>query len=128
MKILFLTVSRITNISTRGIYVDLLRKFRDEGHDIYVATPSERRYHENTSLIRNDNVTILRIKTLNLQKTNSIEKGLSTLLIEYQFLRAIKKHFSGVSLTWFITPLHLLHLQRWLAISSSKMALYLIYF
>ncbi len=106
MKVLFLTSVRISNISDRGIYNDLLRKFRDEGHDLYIATPSERRYRETTSLIKRDNVIILRIKTLNIQKTNIIEKGLSTLLIEYQFLSNIKKHFTGIcfDLVLFSTP------------------------
>lgn len=35
MKTLFLTMSRITGISNRGIYTDLMRKFRSEGHNIY---------------------------------------------------------------------------------------------
>jgi glycosyltransferase involved in cell wall biosynthesis len=37
------------------------------------------------------------VRTFNLQKTNLIEKGLGTLAIEYQFLAAIKKHFSAVN-------------------------------
>ena len=31
MNVIFLTVSRIFNVEARGIYTDLLRKFRDEG-------------------------------------------------------------------------------------------------
>lgn len=106
MKVLFLTLARIIDISTRGIYEDLMRKFQDEGHELIIATPSERRYKEKTSLIQNNNIFILKIKILNIQKTNIIEKGLSTILIEYHFLRAIKKYFKGVcfDLVLYSTP------------------------
>lgn len=44
MKILFLTMSSsFSNIEARGIYTDLMRKFRDEGHDVYIIHPNERR-------------------------------------------------------------------------------------
>ena len=39
MNIIFLTISRITDINARGIYTDLMRKFRDEGNQIYIVTP-----------------------------------------------------------------------------------------
>ena len=43
------------------------------------------------------NATFLNVKTLNIQKTNFIEKGISTLTIEKLFLNAIKKYFSKVA-------------------------------
>ena len=106
MKILFLTVVRINEISTRGIYTDLIRKFVEEGHELFIVTPTERRYKEKTSLINNNNVTILRIKTLNIQKVNILEKGLSTLLIEKQFLRSIKRRLPKIQfdLVLYSTP------------------------
>jgi glycosyltransferase involved in cell wall biosynthesis len=106
VKILFLTISRITDVSARGIYTDLIRYFRDKGHDIYIVSPTERRYRQTTTLIRTDNLTILLIKTLNIQKTNILEKGLSTILIEYQFLNAIKKYLPEllIDLILYSTP------------------------
>jgi glycosyltransferase involved in cell wall biosynthesis len=95
VNLLFLTIGKINDISTRGIYEDLIRKFHNEGHNVFVATPTERRYKEKTRLIQNGNVLIIKIKTLNIQKTNIIEKGLASILLEYQFLCAIKKYFSG---------------------------------
>lgn len=106
MNILFLTLIKIDEISERGIYTDLIRKFRDEGHNVYVTTPIERRFDKKTELILQDNVTILRVKTLNIQKTNVVEKGLATLMIEYQFNYQIKKHFSNIKfdLVLYSTP------------------------
>jgi glycosyltransferase involved in cell wall biosynthesis len=106
MNILFLTLSRTTDINNRGIYTDLMRKFRDEGHSVYIVSPLERRFQQNTNISKIEGITLLKIKTLNIQKTNLIEKGISTLLIEHQFLAGIKKYFSGIrfDLVLYSTP------------------------
>lgn len=106
MNILFLTISRIDDISARGIYTDLMRKFRDEGHNVYIVTPTERRYKKGTTITEQEGVNVLKVKTLNIQKTNLIEKGIGTLLIDYQFLRAVKKCFASVKfdLILYSTP------------------------
>ena len=106
MNILFLTLSRINNIEDRGIYTDLMRKFRNEGHRIYIVSPNERRFGLGTSLKENQGVRILNVKTLNIQKTNVFEKGLGTLLLERQYRCAIRKYFKGVTfdLILYSTP------------------------
>ena len=106
LNILFLTVARIDSIAERGIYTDLLRKFIKEGHHITMITPSERRYNRKTQLIEEDGAKTLRIKTLNIQKTNAIEKGIGTLLLEKQFNRGIKKYLaeSKFDLILYSTP------------------------
>jgi glycosyltransferase involved in cell wall biosynthesis len=73
-----------------------MRKFRDEGHDVYIVTPTERRLKQKTTLKKQDGITLLKIKILNIQKTSLFEKGISTLLIEHWFLTGIKKNISGV--------------------------------
>ena len=97
---------RISVVKTRGIYQDLMRKFRDEGHTVYIVTPSERRLALDTSLTEKDGVHILNVKTLNLQKTNDIEKGVGQVLVESQFTSAIKKYLSDVKfdLVLYSTP------------------------
>ena len=92
MNILFLTVSRINDLSERGIYTDLMRKFRDEGHNVYVVSPSERRFKQVTGLRESHGTKLLKVKTLNIQKTNVIEKGIGTILLQYQFLLVINKY------------------------------------
>lgn len=99
-------MSRMTGIAYHGIYGDLMRKFRDEGHNLYIVSPRERSLHQNTGLEEADGVHILGVKTLNLQKTSVIEKGVGQILVETQFKRAIKKHLSGKSfdLILYTTP------------------------
>ena len=103
---IFLTMSRFTNIGKRGIYPDLLRKFRAEGWVIYIVAPHERSLGLPTELKEDDGVHILGVKTLNLQKTNAIEKGVGQVLVESQFTSAIKKYLSDVKfdLVLYSTP------------------------
>lgn len=106
MNILFLSMGRLDSVNDKGLYTDLLREFRDNNHNVYVATPIERKYKQNTVKYQEDSVTFLKIKTGNLKKVNLIEKGISTLLLEEIFLRAIKKYYSDVKfdLILYSTP------------------------
>lgn len=96
----------ITDIWERGIYTDLIRKFMTEGHRLHVVSPAERRMQQPTHLIEEGNCRLLRVKTTNLQKTNSIEKGIGQLMLERNFGRAIKKHLGDVDfdLIIYTTP------------------------
>lgn len=106
MNVLFLSLSGVYDIDAHGIYSDLLREFMKHNHHIYVVTPVERRKGEETQLIEQGNARILKVKTLNIQKTGIIEKGLGTVLIERQFLNAIKKYYGNVKfdLVLYATP------------------------
>lgn len=106
MKILFLSLSRFDDVNVRGIYSDLMREFIKRGNDVYIASPTERRFGKSTHLIESPNCHILKIKILNIQKTNIIEKGIGTLLLEGQFDRAIRKYWGEVKfdLVLYATP------------------------
>ena len=43
MNVLFLSLVLINSIEEKGIYTDLLREFRNNGHNVYVISPHERR-------------------------------------------------------------------------------------
>ena len=107
MNILFLTmVSGLRNVSASGIYTDLMRKFRDEGHEVYIIYPNERRTGLATSIEVSDGVHCLGVRTLNVTKTSIIEKGIGQLLLEDLFMRAMNKYFSDVrfDLILYSTP------------------------
>lgn len=106
MNTLFLTLVNINDINERNLYTDLMRKFRDEGHDVYIVTPAERRTKQKTGISKNHGITLLKIKILNIQKTNIFEKGISTLIIDKMFLAGIKKYIQGIhfDLILYSTP------------------------
>lgn len=97
MKILFLTMSSgFDNIEERGIYTDLMRMFRTEGHEVYIVYPNERRSGRSTGVLSYGKIHSLGVRTLNVTKTNLVEKGLGQLLLESQFKSALKKYFGNV--------------------------------
>ena len=106
MNVLFLTLVEFDTIQEHNIYSDLLREFVKNGHEVYVISPSEKRENKPTHVVKEDHATILRLQIGNTQKTNIIEKGISTLLIEPQFKAGIKKYFSDVKfdLVLYSTP------------------------
>lgn len=106
MNVLFLTLVNFDTIQKRNIYTDLLREFIKNGDKVFVVSPVERRLGEQTHLIDEPNAKILRLRIGNTQKTNLIEKGISTLLIEPQFKAGIKKYFADVTfhLVLYSTP------------------------
>lgn len=106
MNVLFLTLCYISDISERGIYTDLVREFIRKGHSLYIVVPAERRFRQPTELKESYGAKILKVKTLNIQKTNLIEKGIGTLLLEYQYRQAIHTYWKDVKfdLILYSTP------------------------
>lgn len=74
MNILFLSIGKLNNIEDKGLYTDLLRKFRDEGHNVVVVSPNEKRLNKPTEYVNENGVKFLRIRIGNITKTNIIEK------------------------------------------------------
>ena len=50
MNLIFLSMANITDVNNRGVAIDLIRKFRNEGHNVYIVSPRERRTGEKTHL------------------------------------------------------------------------------
>lgn len=106
MNLLFLTLLGFESLQERNIYTDLLREFVKTGHQVVAISPVEKRQDQETHLIREENATILRLRIGNTQKTNILEKGISTVMIEPTFKKAIRDYFSDVKfdLVLYSTP------------------------
>lgn len=106
MNLLFLTLLDFDSISEHNIYTDLLREFCNHGHKVHVISPIERRSGKQPRIIHGKNSTILKLRIGNTQKTNIIEKGISTVTLESTFISGIKRHFSDVKfdLVMYSTP------------------------
>lgn len=106
MNLLFLSLGRMENMKDKGIYTDLLREFNQNGHEVYVVSPREKRYGLPTELIVDEGIHSLKVRIGNIKKVNNIEKGLSTLYIQKQYIKAIKQYYSNVKfdLVLYTTP------------------------
>ncbi|MCI8416501.1 MAG: glycosyltransferase family 4 protein [Lachnospiraceae bacterium] len=106
MNVLFLTLLDFSTITEHNIYTDLLREFVNHGHRIYTISPVEKRMKQGTHIVKEKDSTILKLKIGNIQKTNVIEKGISTITIESTYIRAIKRWFGKIKfdLVLYTTP------------------------
>ncbi len=105
MNILFLTLANINSIHEKNIYTDLLREFIKDGHFVYMVSPLERRHRKKTHIVFEEKCTLLKVRVGNIQKTNVIEKGISTVLLESQFVKAIRKYCNNqFDLVLYSTP------------------------
>ena len=106
MKILFLSIGNLKDLLEHALYPDLLRSINEQGHEVYAVCANEKRNGQETTLSVEANINVLRVKTGNITKVNLIEKGISTILIETQFKKAIKKYFKDIKfdLVVYSTP------------------------
>ena len=96
MNVLFLSLLDINKFDEENIYMDVLNELIKRNYNVFIVSPVERRKKKNTYVIENNSSKILKVKVGNIQKTNIIEKGISTILIESQFKRAICKYLNGI--------------------------------
>ena len=103
MNVLFLSICIFT-ITDRGIYADLLREFIKNGHIIYILSAVEQIEKQEERVIQDNSFQIVKVKTGRIQKTNIIEKGINTILIEPRFKKAIKKYFKNIKFDLVLYP------------------------
>lgn len=96
MNILFLTMNPFKSIDMHNIYSDLMKIFVAHGHRPYIVTPREKSMGEETELCNYDDYSILKVKIGNTSNVSFIEKGISTVLLESQFNRAIDKYLRNI--------------------------------
>lgn len=73
---------------------------------MFVLTPNERRYRHKPTLVRGKNISILKVKSPNIQKTNAVSKWLSFYFLNGKYLRGINKYFANIKfdLILYSTP------------------------
>ena len=104
MNILFVSISGMSHLSGHSISLDLIHELKNNGHSIHVICSNERRNGQATSLCEENGCRILRVKTGNNKNTNIIEKGISNLMMPYQYNSAIKKYYSDVKFDLIMYP------------------------
>ncbi len=110
------------------MYSGLMRKFREEGHKVYIVSPMERYLHRPTTYNEYKDGALLRVKILNMQKANIFEKGLSTLLINSQYKNAIIKYLDDIQfdlITYSTPPITLTNVVKYLKKKNPNAITYL---
>lgn len=104
MNILFFSLGNYKTISEKGIYTDLLREFIKNKHNVIVLSANEKRVSEDSCIIKEEKCLIIEVYTGRIQKTNAIEKGINTILIETRYKNAIKKYCKEITFDLVLYP------------------------
>jgi len=100
LMILFPDINKDSNL-----YSDLAEEFRNNGHQVYLATLLEKKYNLNTYLENVKNLSILRVRAGNWFNTNSLlVKGITTLTIANYFKKDIERYFNKIKFDLVIYP------------------------
>lgn len=104
MNVLFLTLPFSTS-KVRSSYEELLRMFINDGHSVYVACANERNCGEKPGFSVQDGLHVLRVPTGRITgDIPFIEKGISTLMVDHIFQRAVRKQFKGIKFDLIMYP------------------------
>lgn len=82
------------------MYTTLLEEFVSHGHEVTVLAPGS----EKTGVYLENNIPVLRVKTLPIKNVPNYLKGISNLLLPHQFERALNKFYQGQSFDLIISP------------------------
>jgi len=104
MNLLFISLLDFSSLDERNIYTDLLSSIQEQGHDIFAVSPSESRTGKASAVIQAGSAHITKPRIGNIQKTNVVEKGISTVLLGSDLRRAIKRDFSDVRFDLVLYP------------------------
>lgn len=93
MKVLMLTIGQIDSLQKESVHINVIRALIGAGHSVSVLCSRERRLGLPTEYSVESGIKIVRLRTLNVTRCSLLEKGVSMLLLEHQFVGAIKKYF-----------------------------------
>lgn len=101
-KILFLMFAFPDMNKSFNMYTSMVKQFKKGGHEIAVIAPASK--GDATQIKMEGGVEVLRVKTLPIKNVPNYVKGLSNLLLPFQFKNAFRKHYGRNQFDWVILP------------------------
>lgn len=102
MKIIFLTLGFPKMKRMGYLYSPMVAQLDDHGHDITVVAP----VHDGneSGLLIEDGIKVIRVRTLPLFRVNMIRKGIANVMLPYFYKKALKKHNLNLDFDLIIIP------------------------
>ncbi len=100
MRVLFLMFAFPDMNKSFNMYTSLVEEFVARGHDVVVLAPDD----SGTGVRQEKGIPVLRVKTLPIKNVPNYLKGISNLLLPYQYERALNKHYRGQRFDLIIMP------------------------
>lgn len=104
MNVLFVLFT-LPHLSQTSMYSDFVNEFKNKGHNVYPMAPLFSESPNSYISIENE-IEVVRVKTFNVFSKKLFIKGISNLLISYQFRRAFKSfwEYKHIDLVIVSTP------------------------
>jgi glycosyltransferase involved in cell wall biosynthesis len=103
MNILFLTLAY--SLERNNLYTDLMDEFVKQGHSVFVCNPNERKSFGKTFCTNRNGVQVFSIPTGKITKTNFIQKGINTVLLEHRYCKSISQmDIPNIDVVIYSTP------------------------
>jgi glycosyltransferase involved in cell wall biosynthesis len=102
MRVLFLMFAFPDMNHSFNMYTALVEQFYKNGHQVFVVAPETA--DRKTSIRKENGIDVLRVYTLPIKNVSHYLKGVSNVLLPFQFGRAIKKFYPKVKFDLILTP------------------------
>ncbi|WP_152266619.1 glycosyltransferase family 4 protein [Agriterribacter humi] len=102
MRVLFLLLYHPEPYESSNLYADLIDEFEKNGHEVTVVSAAKE--NQPSTLKREKDIEVLRVKTQKIFNVHPLLKGIATVRMPYQFKRAIKKYLSKYEFDLVVTP------------------------
>jgi glycosyltransferase involved in cell wall biosynthesis len=99
MKVLFLMFAFPDMNESFNMYTTLVEEFVSHGHEVTVVAPGKDR----TRVYLEKGIPVLRVRTLPVKNTSNYLKGISNVILPYQFERALNQFYKGRSFDLIIS-------------------------
>lgn len=100
MKVLFLMFAFPDMNKSFNMFTTIVEEFVANGHEVIVVAPS----NDDTNVNKEKGIDVLRVKTLPLKNVPNYLKGISNVLLPYQFEKALRKHYPDLTFDLIIAP------------------------
>lgn len=115
-KVLFFSTFNIESLKDQGIYPDLLGEFHKKGYNLFILSPAVRGKKINKKILKIDNITIIQVRCLKIQKTNKVEKLISLLILEFLFMIKYYKELRHIKFDLVLFPTPIIFINNFLKI------------
>jgi glycosyltransferase involved in cell wall biosynthesis len=87
-----------------NLYTDLAHEYKKHGHNVFVCTIVEKKFNQKTCYENEYGIQVLRVRSADFFDVGFLKKGLSTITIPRNFIKAAKKYFKDVHFDVVIFP------------------------
>lgn len=102
MNVLFLMFTFPDMNKSFNMYTAMVGHFHADGHQVTVLAPKPGA--KKTEICIEKRIEVLRVKTLPLKNVSNIRKGISNILLPYQYEKELKRFYKGKTFDLIIIP------------------------